>query len=268
SFDGRGGVPVQVIRQRNQGESVARNRGIEESSGEWIAFCDADDLWEPEKLEMLLAAVEPGDAAVHSEVRFFGAGTAGTTEIAAAPDRYTIESLACCNHFVTPSAVVVRRELCPRFPEWTRQAEDLVFLLELVRRGPVTLVPRALIRYRRHPGNQSGGGDAPLRWHTTVLEWLERTDDLEPSTADRVRAQWLENLVLTGRRMMLRRDWGPFRAFQAHLRPFANRDTTGAVAAFLAEPTRPRAVYFLEGRVRATGRRIRRSAMRLVQGTA
>src|SRR5262249_59293001 len=45
------GPPVRVIRQPNQGESVARNRGIEEAKGEWVGFLDADDLWNPDKLE-------------------------------------------------------------------------------------------------------------------------------------------------------------------------------------------------------------------------
>ncbi len=45
------GPPVRVIRQQNQGESVAQNRGIDESQGRWIAFLDSDDVWKPTKLE-------------------------------------------------------------------------------------------------------------------------------------------------------------------------------------------------------------------------
>jgi glycosyltransferase involved in cell wall biosynthesis len=45
------GPTVRVIRQANQGESVARNRGIEEAKGNWIALLDANDLWEPSNLQ-------------------------------------------------------------------------------------------------------------------------------------------------------------------------------------------------------------------------
>lgn len=44
---------VKLIRQPNQGVSVARNRGIKESCGEWIAFIDSDDWIEPNYIQVL-----------------------------------------------------------------------------------------------------------------------------------------------------------------------------------------------------------------------
>ncbi|MEA3497983.1 MAG: glycosyltransferase family A protein [Campylobacterota bacterium] len=42
---------IKYIKQQNSGVSVARNRGIKESSNSWICFLDSDDLWEDTKLE-------------------------------------------------------------------------------------------------------------------------------------------------------------------------------------------------------------------------
>lgn len=42
---------ISVISQKNQGVSSARNTGIRQATGEWIALLDSDDIWLPEKIE-------------------------------------------------------------------------------------------------------------------------------------------------------------------------------------------------------------------------
>lgn len=59
---------IRVIHQPNRGVSVARNRGLDRASGEWISFVDPDDYVEPDYVETLLAECE--DAA---DLTFFGA---------------------------------------------------------------------------------------------------------------------------------------------------------------------------------------------------
>src|SRR4051795_3380132 len=44
------GSSIKLVAQSNGGVHKARNRGIEESKGEFVAFLDADDWWEPTKL--------------------------------------------------------------------------------------------------------------------------------------------------------------------------------------------------------------------------
>ena len=49
------GDKIRLINQPNLGQSGARNSGLSLSSGEFIAFLDADDFWEPNKLEMQIS---------------------------------------------------------------------------------------------------------------------------------------------------------------------------------------------------------------------
>lgn len=54
----RYGDRIRVIRQKNAGCSAARNKGIEASRGEIVAFLDSDDLWLPIKIERQVAVLE------------------------------------------------------------------------------------------------------------------------------------------------------------------------------------------------------------------
>lgn len=57
------GGRVRYIGQENLLASVARNNGIAAAHGDWLAFLDADDVWEPNKLELQLTALSQHPAA-------------------------------------------------------------------------------------------------------------------------------------------------------------------------------------------------------------
>lgn len=52
------GDKIQVINQLNQGLSAARNAGIKNATGDYLAFLDADDYWLPEKLQSQMAFMQ------------------------------------------------------------------------------------------------------------------------------------------------------------------------------------------------------------------
>ncbi len=60
---------LRLLRQEHAGVSAARNRGIEAARAQIVAFCDADDEWEPGHLEALLAL-----ARSHPEAEVFATG--------------------------------------------------------------------------------------------------------------------------------------------------------------------------------------------------
>lgn len=63
---------IKLINKSNGGVSSARNRGIREASGDWIALLDSDDIWLPEKLKKQVEEIER-----NSMIKFIGTNRNG-----------------------------------------------------------------------------------------------------------------------------------------------------------------------------------------------
>ncbi|MCR4681974.1 MAG: glycosyltransferase [Clostridiales bacterium] len=124
---------VRVVSLPHRGVSAARNGGIAASSGEWIAFLDADDVWHPEKLEKQARYLEehPGCEMVFCGYRNF-------TDI---PDSELSERQKQIMSAVVPEYLVsacVKREVFDRyglFDETLRFGEDTEWIARLRMEG-------------------------------------------------------------------------------------------------------------------------------------
>ncbi len=79
---------IHLLRkERNEGAAKARNTGVEAAHGRYICFLDADDIWQPQKLERELAFIRETEAAfVFTSYEFGDEAGRPTGRVVKAPD--------------------------------------------------------------------------------------------------------------------------------------------------------------------------------------
>ena len=146
---------ARVERQAPTGQAAARNRGVAVSTGDFVAFLDADDLWAPGKLEHQMAALRlhPDVDLLFGHVRqFVSPELASGSEV---PARRVDEPRPA---HLFGSLLARRRALDrvgPFSTEW-RVGELMDWLLRARDAGVTELMTRHLVLYRRlHASNIS-----------------------------------------------------------------------------------------------------------------
>ncbi|MBW2572599.1 MAG: glycosyltransferase [Deltaproteobacteria bacterium] len=141
---------IKVLSQKNKGVSAARNRGIAEASGKFIAFLDSDDLWLSQKLSAQIEFfTQTPDALIcqTEEVWIRNGLIVNPKKRHKKPSGMIFEpSLALC--LVSPSAVMIRRsllEIVGNFDETLPACEDYDLWLRISCRFPVYRIDTPLI---------------------------------------------------------------------------------------------------------------------------
>ncbi|MCP3994437.1 MAG: glycosyltransferase [bacterium] len=212
-------VPIRVITNaRTPGLAGGRNTGIEAATGDWIAFCDDDDVWAPNKLDRQLTAISANpetDFAVGSVVIAYG-----EKRVARQTDHAVIRLEDLLRDRIMeahPSTYMIRRSAIKDFGFVDEElpggyAEDYDWLLRAARVRPVLVASEAVTEIEWHPESYFGN-----RWETIdeALEFfVEKTPEFanDPRGLARINGQRAFAQAAMGQtRRSLSTAWNTFR---------------------------------------------------------
>lgn len=230
---------VRHHRIRNVGPSATRNVGVSLARGTWIAFCDSDDLWRPQKLErqLNLHALAPSLEYSFTDFSFVGSGgwspgsrfaeaPAGFWE----PERRILAESAWIFESplygrilrfqpVAPSTVLMTKRLFGQLGGYDERfsrglSEDMEFTLRCAGAPPIGVLAEAVVGLRKHAGNRS---------RDNIGSWLAQIGILEHALATHAAAKPVADIVLD--EIQVRRALAAARAFV-----LARLDVTRALA--------------------------------------
>ena len=173
----RGFARMRVIRHPVQGLSAARNAGIRQARGRFVALVDADDVWDAGYLEAHMTNFAGPDIGVsYSRIRHvdwagYPTGKSTRPKLAGLTAADLLISNPCT------SLVVARREVFETaglFDERLRRVEDQEWLFRVLITGcKLEGLDRVLASYRLSPGGLSANTGAMLESHGQMLEIAE-----------------------------------------------------------------------------------------------
>jgi glycosyltransferase involved in cell wall biosynthesis len=154
------GVRFRIVKNAGQGISAALNTAIRQSSAEWIARMDADDVAHPQRLQRQIEFLEThadGTIGCGTQVRFIN-GTGVVLDRSRLPTAWhdIIKQIYCRTSFIHPT-LLIRRDVLLATPYRSAMdgAEDVDLILRLAEKGKILNLNEALLDYRLNSTQES-----------------------------------------------------------------------------------------------------------------
>lgn len=149
SYSRKSILPITLLNKTNGGVSSARNEGMLNSKGSWIAFCDSDDTWFPEKIESQVKTINEND-----EIDFLGGNHLNeATKILYRPITNLFKlsvKILCVKSLPQPSTVLMKKQIFNEiggFDVNQRYAEDGNYFLKVVKKYNCYYSPIQVVCY-------------------------------------------------------------------------------------------------------------------------
>lgn len=174
-------VKFMLLKMEHRGPGAARNAGIANATGNWIAFLDSDDIWFPEKISSLINCLKQNpnvNFVCHHEeyVRMDGSRSVLSYASRYSSKRPLTEQLYQVNLFST-SAVACRRELLMehgKFDATLMSAQDYELWLRLSPHIRLLFIESVLGQYVERPGNITSGRVGRRMLNELRIAWQHR----------------------------------------------------------------------------------------------
>ena len=153
---------IRLISEENRGVSAARNKGISEAKGEYVALLDADDWWLSNYIAEVCRLMEYyPDCDAYSTAFDVVNGTTHTRAFVPTTEGYIdpANEALMGRYPIIPSTATLRRSTvlgCGGFPEGMRIGEDQWLWVKMIQQGAqFAYSPMSLVRYSRSASNRS-----------------------------------------------------------------------------------------------------------------
>ncbi len=192
-----------VLEQKRRNMAAGLNLGISASTQPWIAFHDADDLWEKDKIALQWKAVQACSAAIIScdLCNVYEGKVMASSERALRERWNNLESVAIgedchffervegdflVNFYFQTSTVLLRRDVFSSvgiFDESLVYGQTRELFARVMARFPVAFVEKPLVYVRMHSANHSRNVEAGWLFYLSIIERMLKNPDIYPRRA-------------------------------------------------------------------------------------
>ncbi len=189
---------IKCFRSNRVGPGGARNIGIQNSMGEYVAFCDADDLWFSDKLRKQIKFMDDNLQVVgcYSDCEYIDQDNYHIKDVASISkiqDRTFYEKLLLGGNYICFSSLLIRKVFLEHISGFDESpeligSEDYDILIRLAKEGEIMRVPDRLIQYRKYQGSLSSSNEKSFR--STLMVICKEMNKSDWKTSFKKRVLW------------------------------------------------------------------------------